>query len=395
MSIKYYQSDRIKKENATINLIIGERSNGKSYRIKHDEAIDPFMESYNKLTKIKDGLSDEEKKDLLIDSYSNLHRFFLIRRLETEIKNSYVERYFADVDIYKITNKEYDSVDVYRGEIFFAKYDMKARKKKRGVKIGYVGALSTEQNYAMQSFLDVYTIIFEEFMSRSAIRPYLPNEPDKLMNFYSTIDRKRHIVKLWLIGNTISKVCPYYSDWGLMPIMRKLKQGDIATTMVSTGYIDPKTKEEEFVKIAIEFCESSGKSSGVIGKHSRMLNEGGWQNDPQPLLPDSIKNYNIIYRIGFEFKEFRFIGEYLKSKITKDYCWFVYPYNKEFKEKDLIIISDKIVPSIYYQRNIYDITINNPNIQNVLNTFRETNIFYASYEAGTDFKQAIDFSIRK
>ena len=34
------------------------------------------------------------------------------------------------------------------------------------LKIGYVVALSTEQNYAGASYLDVDDIIFEEFMSR-------------------------------------------------------------------------------------------------------------------------------------------------------------------------------------------------------------------------------------
>ena len=48
-----------------------------------------------------------------------------------------------------------------------------------------------------------------------------------------------------------------------------------------------------------------------------------------------------------------------------------------------------------YQRNIYNITINNDRIKNILNTFTEGNIFYSNDLCGTDFKQAIDFTIRK
>ena len=51
--------------------------------------------------------------------------------------------------------------------------------------------------------------------------------------------------------------------------------------------------------------------------------------------------------------------------------------------------------SKYYQRNIYDITIDNDRLKEILNTFRESNIFYATDLVGTDFKQCIDFSIRK
>lgn len=47
-------------------------------------------------------------------------------------------------------------------------------------------------------------------MSRSI---YLANEPARLMTFYSTVDRKRGTTKLWLVGNTVSRVCPYLIDW--------------------------------------------------------------------------------------------------------------------------------------------------------------------------------------
>ena len=379
MKIPYYNLDKIDSYHADINLIWGERSNGKSYQVKHKKGILPFMESYKKA-----------KEEIVKDAFLNYERFFLLRRLETEIKPSYVNKYFADVDVAGITNNEFNCIDVYRREIYLANYNEEKRKVIRGVKIGYVGSLSTEQSYAGQSYLDVTNIIFEEFMARS---PYLPNEPDKLMNFYSTIDRKRHKVRLWLVGNTISRVCPYLVDWGLMEIIKRQKQGDIAIVDVPTGEI-LEDGSPEYRKIAIEYCKSTGVSSGVIGKHAKMLNKGSWQSDPQPILPKSYKEYKMLYRIGFQFKEFKFIGEYLKDNETKEKLWFIYPYNDEFKE-NIIVISDIIKSSKYYQRNIYDITLKNDKIKMILDTFREGNIFYANDLAGTDFKQCIDFSIRK
>ena len=50
---------------------------------------------------------------------------------------------------------------------------------------------------------------------------------------------------------------------------------------------------------------------------------------------------------------------------------------------------------VRYQRNIYNLTIDNIKLKELFSTFREGNIFYASDEVGTDFKQAIDFSIIK
>lgn len=364
----HYNIDNIDSENALINIIWGERSNGKSYQVKHKKAIIPFLES----------------------SIENRERFILVRRLREEITTEKIERYFADVDVAKLTNNEYNMITYYRKELYLSKYDIELNKTYRGEKIGYVIALSTEQHYAGASYLDVKNVIFEEFMSRST---YLYNEPDKLMNLWNTIDRKRGVVRLWLVGNTISRVCPYLSDWGLQEIIKTQEQGTIKTKEISTG-----TEDEQgntiYIKLAIEYCKSTGKSSYSIGKHKDMLNKGTWQSDPQPHLPKSIKEYKKVYSIGFHYKTFKFLADLLMDNKTKELVWFIYPYNKEFKD-NILVFSDIIKVNRMYQRDIYNITIKNIKVQNLLNTFREGNIFYSTDLTGTDFKQCIDFTIRR
>ena len=68
---------------------------------------------------------------------------------------------------------------------------------------------------------------------------------------------------------------------------------------------------------------------------------------------------------------------------------------KEEIKENTLVISDKVDINPYWQRNIYDITIPNDNLKRILSTFREDIIFYASDLCGTDFKQVIDFSIRR
>ena len=367
----HYNLDNIDKENALINLIWGERSNGKSYQVKHKKAIIPFLESM-----VKDGMER--------------NRFILIRRLREEITTEKIELYFADVDIASLTNNEYNIITYYRKEVYLGKYNIETGKTTRGEKIGYVVALSTEQHYAGASYLDVKNIIFEEFMSRSV---YLANEPDKLMNFWNTVDRKRGIVRMWLVGNTISRVCPYLTDWGLQNIVAKQQQGTIMTKMLDTGTFTD-DGEPIKIKLAIEYCKSSGKSSFAIGKHKDMLNKGSWQTEPQPHLPKSLKEYKLLFRIGFQYKEFRFLADFIKDIESRECVWFIYPHEKDFKD-NLLIFSDVVKLNKRYQRNIYDITLKNDKLQKVLDTFREGNIFYSTDLCGTDFKQAIDFSIRK
>ena len=125
-----------------------------------------------------------------------------------------------------------------------------------------------------------------------------------------------------------------------------------------------------------------------------MMNRGDWQSDPQPHLPKSYKCYKMLYRIIFQYQTFKFIGEYLMDKENNDVCWFIYPYEGEIKDK-IIVFSDVIKTSPYWQKDIYNPLIKNEKLRDLFKTFKESNIFYASDLCGTDFKQVIDFEIRK
>lgn len=210
------------------------------------------------------------------------------------------------------------------------------------------------------------------------------------MYLWSTVDRKRGTTELWLVGNSITRVCPYIRGWGLEKIFKTIKQGEIMTKTIKN--------DDTEIKIAVEYCRSSGGKSMAIGTSANSIDKGSWQTFPQPKLQKSKKCYNILYRIGFLYKGFKFIGELLQDKVTNEICWFIFPFYKEFSDR-LIIFSDEIKQSIYYQRDIY--SLNNINIKNerirrlLYNTFREDKIFFSDDLCGTDFKQVIDFMIKR
>lgn len=386
MQVLHYNIDTLDKEGSQINWILGERSNGKSYQVKHKKGILRYWcdgVNYHANYKNKNEVIEECIK-------SKERRFGLIRRLQEEIKPSVALNYFSDIDVYKITDGKYNTFDIYRERVYLANYDIETHKTKRGEFIGYLFALSIEQNYAGGSFLDITDLIFEEVITR---KTYLKNEPSKLLNLFCTVDRKRGTTRLWLPGNTISRVCPYFEEWGIDKLVREMKQGDIKSVWIPTGEVDEDGIKVE-VKMSVEYCKSTGRSSFVIGKHAEMLNTGAWQTEPQPHLPKSIKEYQSIFKVGFLYKSFKFIGEYMQDKFNNSLIWFIYPYNGEFKD-DLIVFSDVIKPSPYWFRNIYNTNIQNKSVLAILRNFTESNIFYASDLCGTDFKQVIDFEIKK
>lgn len=299
-------------------------------------------------------------------------RFILMRRWKEEISSEKIEQYFADVDVQKLTNGKYNCITLYRKLLYLSVYDNETGKTKRYEKIGYVVALSTEQNYAGASYLDVEDIIFEEFMSRSV---YIANESNKLMNFYATVDRKRLTTRMWLVGNTISRVCPYINDWGLHNVISSQKQG---TIKVVEFVGESEWLGKENIKIAIEYCKPTGVSSGTIGTNAKMINTGAWETAPQPHLPKSYKQYKVLFRFGFQYQGFKFLCEYLMDKETKkDSCWFIRPYYKDFDD-NIIVFSDMIKISKMWQRDIYNISIKNEKLKNLFSTFKENKIFYAN-----------------
>lgn len=354
----HYNLDPIDKIGATYNLIYGEKSNGKSWQVKHKKGILKYLKTGK--------------------------RFILLRRWLDDIKPQWVEKYFSDVDIAGLTNNKYTFVTCYRKEIFLAYLDDNGKVKK-GDKIGYTMSLSTEQHESGASYLDVEDIIFEEFMERGV---YLARESQKLMALYSTIDRKRGIVRLWLVGNTITRVNPYLHDWNLQKVVRKQKQGDI-------DVIEIPKDDGDIVKLAIEYCKSSGGKSMTIGSSSKMIDKGAWESFPQPHLPKSKNEYIIKYRFVFQYQDFKFLCELLIDKEDRSkFAWFISPKYNDIKPNTLVI-SDKISTSPYWQRDIYNLTFNNERLKEILSTFRESNIFYSDDLTGTDFKQLIDFNIRR
>lgn len=359
----HYNLDAIDSKGCLYNLIFGARSDGKSYQVKHKKAVVKY---------VKTG-----------------RRFILLRRWREEISSEKIEQYFSDVDVTTITDGKYNCIVMFKKQLYLANYDIESGRTHKGEKIGYVMALNAEQHYAGASYLDVDDIIFEEFIARGS---YLgSSEPDKLVNLWSTVDRKRYTTRLWLVGNTISRVCPYINDWGLHQIVSTMKQGDIRTTKVSAG--EDEDGNTIYVSMAVEHCKSTG-SNLAIGKHKDMLNTGSWQSDPQPHLPKSLKCYISRFSFMFVYQNFKFACSYLQDKEDGVCVFFIKPYDGEIDDKT-IVFSDQVKTSPYWQRNIYDTEFPNPAINDLFKNFREGIIFYATDLCGTDFKQVIDFSIRK
>ena len=291
----YYSTSEIRKHNADINIIYGEKSNGKSYAVKKDS--------------IKDAIDGKGK-------------VIYVRRYDFDIKTKDIEAYFADAPISDLTKGEYNGVVVKSREIFLALYE-DGEKVKQGKSIGRAVNISGYEHFASQNFGKVANIIVEEFFT---VKNYLLDEPNELLKLISTIVRDDNDCKVWLIGNTVNRVCPYIRDWGLVNLLKQ-KQGTIDTYNFERE--DPVSGEKVITKICCEYCQNAGnKSVFAFGKSSKMIAGGEWHTDEHPRLPKDIKMYECVYEILFTDLGFSYVMQLLIDKEDGGSVIYIYPYTK-------------------------------------------------------------------
>ena len=360
MKQKYYRLDNMDKIDAQYKMLIGERSNGKSYAVK---------------------------ERVLQEAYTKKCQFILLRRWVVEIKQSLIELYFSDMPVEKITRGEYSGVTVYNSNIYFSRKNEEGKTVK-GDCIGYVRALSQEQHYTSGAYNEVETIIFEEFISRDY---YLPGETDKLANFVSTVARRRKIT-VYMIGNTINKICPYFSNWGLEHT-KDQKQGTIElyhfTTLEQDDNGDPVV-----VTIAVEFCENSGRNSKMFfGRISKMITSGEWLTKEYNRLPGKLIDYNQLYTIIYVYDNMRFTLKLLSDNDGR-MMWSVYPYSGDLmKEDSQRIVVNKWLPEYItlMRSNVVTkgfITAYKAEIQLIDLLFNGL-VVYSDNHTGTDFNNSL------
>src|SRR5699024_9979680 len=125
----------------------------------------------------------------------------------------------------------------------------------------------------------VKTILFDEFISRTG---YLTDEFVLFTNVISTIKRLRNDVKIFMLGNTISKFCPYFQEMGLVHILQQ-----------PVGTIELYEYGDSGLKAAVEYVAPNlhkGKKESDVyfafnNPKLKMITEGAWEMEIYPHLP--------------------------------------------------------------------------------------------------------------
>ena len=349
---KYYSLNNILHREAQYNIIIGERSNGKTYAcLKY--ALENFVKN---------------KKQTAI-----------LRRWQVDLKGRRASTLFdalvADGTVSKITNGEYNIIHYYAGKWYFAQRDEDTGKAvyDSNNPFAYAFTLSDNEHDKSTSYPFINTIIFDEFLTRQS---YLADEFVTFMNVLSTIIRQRNDVKIFMLGNTVNKHAPYFKEMGLTHV-KDMKQGSI----------DVYQYGETGLKVAVEYCASVGKAkaSNVYFAFNNprlsMINTGAWELDIYPHLPREYKYKpsDIVFQYFIEFEE-----NLLQCEIVqKNDSIFTFIHNKttplKEEEEDIIfsLINDPR-PNFYVSilRPVDELS------RKIIDFFRKEKVFYQDNEVG-------------
>ena len=268
---KFYSLKNILSKRADYNIIFGERSNGKTYATL-EYMITKYVETGEQGAYIRRWSEDIRGKRA--DSLFNNH--------------------VANGLIFKLTGGKYNEVFCLSGRYYLSYWDNETQKRTPDTNpFCYAFALSQQEHEKSSSYPDITTIVFDEFITRQY---YLPDEFMLYMNLLSTIIRHRDNVKIFMLGNTVNKFCPYFSEMGLTNILTQQQ-----------GTIDIYSFGDDGAILAVEYTDSMQQSKAsnkyfcFDNQNLQMITGGKWELAVYPHLPVKYIPKDVLFIYYIEF----------------------------------------------------------------------------------------------
>lgn len=345
---KFYRLDKILKTGAQYNVIFGERSSGKTFAVL-EYAIRKYIETGEQLAIVRRWQDD-----------------FTGKRGQTMFNALVSAGVVADASGGKWTNIYY-----YGGRWYLCCYDPDGKRIQDEKPLAYGFSITSMEHDKSTSYPDITTVCFDEFITRTV---YIPDEFVLFCNVISTIVRHRTNVKIFMLGNTVNKYCPYFKEMGLKHIKD-----------MQPGAIDIYTYGDSSLKVAVEYTEPNkqGKQSDIYfafdNPKLQMITGGVWEIDIYPHCPHKYKPKDVVFTFFIDFD-----GSILQVEIVAlpgMLFAFIHPKTSDLKNPDKdLIYSTEYDARPNWRRNIlkpYDAIG-----RRIYDMFKSDKVFYADNETG-------------
>lgn len=348
MKPKYYRLDKILKNDAQYNIIFGERSSGKTFAVL-EHGLRNYIENGKQLA--------------------------IVRRWGEDFTGKRGQQMFdalvaADL-VSDLTDGKWTGIYYWSSRWYLCRYEENGDRINDSKPFAYGFAITGMEHDKSTSYPDITTICFDEFLTRTV---YVPDEFVLFCNVISTIVRHRTDVKIFMLGNTVNKYCPYFKEMGLKHI-KEMKPGDI----------DIYRYGENALTVAVEYTEPNkkGKQSDIYfafdNPKLQMITSGAWEIDIYPHCPHKYKPKNVLFTFFIQFDDQLLQAEIVLLK--RDMFMFIHPKTTELKDPD----RDFIYSTHYDSRPNWKRNILKPisDIERkIYNLFKADKVFYADNETG-------------
>ena len=299
---QYYDIKPLLELNAEYNIIMGERSNGKTYSV-----LKTMLEHFMKT-----------------GEYG-----VYLRRYADEILPANIKGLFQpfERELEKMSKGRYNHI-AYRGrEYLIGKYDFEKDKWEQKEPLCFAAALNTWESAKGPDRGVVGIVLFDEFLSR---RYYLTNEFLSFQNVLSSFMRDRANARIFLVGNTVSFYSPYFEEFGLENI-KEMQVCDLACFTYENG-----------TKIAVQYTESVGETKesakffNFNSKKANMITTGKWEIPDYPHYNGSIDFVReVLFKFYIKFDNDTICGNLVRHK--DDLFLYFHMQTKDFDEDTSLI----------------------------------------------------------
>lgn len=355
----YYDYTNIDAQGGDIRMIIGERSNGKTYGFVK-KAIECYLSTGKQSAYVRHTDKDFSKK--VCEAMAMAH-----------VSDGILE------------GSEWDDVHYRAGGWYLTKWDQDLEKDVYD-SIPFMLAYSLSTSITHEKGArnpNIRLVAFDEFMTR---RAPAAGEFVDWNNLLSTLVGNRDNVIVYMLANTVNKMSHWFADYGLRHV-KYMQQGTIDD--YDYEWENDLTHQKMRRRISVEYCKTSpfGKASDKYfafdNPQLKMITNGCWEFALYPHWPDRQKYPYDTKNIAFTFF-ILYEGETLQADIHHvGNVSFAYIHRKTTPVRDdnkALIFSNLSDPRKNWRRFLtYPIDRKGTKI---LSYFKEDKVYYQDNEIG-------------
>lgn len=284
-------NEAIDATGADFRMIVGRRSNGKTYPTIVFNGVKRFIDSnYTETFAYIRRWGDD-----LVSNASDIFNGCT--------HNRWLEWY---------TGGKWNDIYYYRRCWYLRKLDDNGDViEKCKTPMAYGFSINQAERYKGPDYPTVKTIVFDEFIPEKVSRGYIPGEMKLWKSILSTIIRERSDVIVYMIANTIGKSCPYFDAY-------KIDIDEIeAGTITNFKYRGGGTLALEYCQDSEDYVIDSSKYFEIDDdlETGSMITRGEWETDLYPKLPEFLHDYKSRTKLKFFIENGR--GKLIQGNILE------------------------------------------------------------------------------